>query len=180
MALVEVYSDDNSRLLLPSDGKENVNDNNAMIMGEETNEETQSTDNSSLQKMSSTESLHYDSTKSSNKELFLQAYSILGAKKNEKVLNKGLQLAVEIQQTIALKAFAMIDGNTIQRLHRIYYTYLSSSSTRKSNSSSIINNGTSSSSSEKELMFGRPNVLYRLGQFIMEVKVSKLVVFLFI
>jgi hypothetical protein len=180
MALVEVYSDDNSRLLLPSDGKENVNDNNAMIMGEETNEETQSTDNSSQQKMSSTESLHYDSTKSSNKELFLQAYSILGAKKNEKVLNKGLQLAVEIQQTIALKAFAMIDGNTIQRLHRIYYTYLSSSSTRKSNSSSIINNGTSSSSSEKELMFGRPNVLYRLGQFIMEVKVSKLVVFLFI
>lgn len=90
----------------------------------------------------------------------------------------------------------MIDGNSIQRFHRIYYAYLFSSKSSKkmnipisssgtthhhnqhlarnnSNPSSSLNNNHTQHVLEKELLFGRPNVLARLGQFIMEVKVSR-------
>jgi hypothetical protein len=43
--------------LFPSEGKKNGNDNNAMTMREDTNEEIQPTENSSVQKMSFTEPL---------------------------------------------------------------------------------------------------------------------------
>jgi hypothetical protein len=71
-----------------SNGKENNEEN-------QFDEEGQSVSQSSLQKRSA--DYQYETTKSSNKELFFHAYELLGTK-NESILKKGLQLAVEIQQ----------------------------------------------------------------------------------
>lgn len=62
----------------------------------------------------------------------------------------------------------MLDGHdSIHRHHRLYYAYI------RGNFGSHHGQATSqhSSESETELIFGRPSVLAKLGQYIMEVKV---------
>jgi hypothetical protein len=79
----------------------------------------------------------------------------------------------------------MLDGqDTIHRYHRIYYAYLKNNfhhgnaslptaTTTSLHSTANVNSSSSSlhsQSKELELIFGRPMVLAKLGQFIMEVK----------
>jgi hypothetical protein len=97
-------------------------------------------------------------------------------KKNDNLLKDGIKLATEIQQTIAKKAFAIISSDSFQSLSRLYYVYINASTHSRSSSSSMSlsrsrTGGSALLENEKEFIFGRPNVVLRLGQFIMEVKV---------
>ena len=94
-------------------------------------------------------------------------------------------LFIPYVQTIVKKASVLLDSNaSIHRSHRLYYTYLSQSS---SSSWGNLSSSSSSSSSTKkpysinlnkeasvEHLFGRPMVVMKLGQYIMDVKVSLL------
>ena len=182
--------------LINNDNKENDPTTALETIGEEM--ETQSQVLASTEYplgRSMTTSLFYQQSKASNKKLFNEVCDdLLGM--NETYLMDGIQKAIEIQQTIAKKAFAMIEGDSIQRFHRVYYAYLFSS-TSNSTKRGVVGSGTNANTShhhhalrhhtyatnttsyhrtalmEKEFIFGRPNVLARLGQFIMEIKVSK-------
>ena len=93
-------------------------------------------------------------------------------------------LFIPYVQTIVKKASALLDSNaSIHRSHRLYYTYLSQSSS--SSWGNLSSSSSSSSSSTKkpysinlnkeasvEHLFGRPMVVMKLGQYIMDVKVS--------
>lgn len=67
------------------------------------------------------------------------------------------------------KAAVMMDGrDSIMRFNRIYYAYI-----RKPAATSNASSGAAEADlSEVEHTFGRAMVLQRLGQFIMDVKVS--------
>ena len=85
------------------------------------------------------------------------------------------KLIVCFFQTIVRKAAVMMDGrDSLVKLNRLYYAYLrktSSSHSSSSSASSGQNGVTSADLSEMEHTFGRAQVLTRLGQFIMDVKV---------
>lgn len=87
-------------------------------------------------------------------------------------------------QTIMKKASAMLDGNSsIHRVHRLYYAYLSNTSAGANNQTAAtagaagggaggaggVTNAAATNSMEH--YFGRPMVVARLGQFIMDIKV---------
>ncbi len=102
-------------------------------------------------------------------DAFHEAYNLLGMK-NDSLIKKGITEALSIQRSIVRKASAMLDGqDTIHRHHRLYYAYIKNNFSAHSNGAP----GTSKLDSEMELIFGRPMVLAKLGQFIMEVKVSR-------
>jgi hypothetical protein len=111
------------------------------------------------------------------------------------------------QKTIVKKASAMLDGNsTIHRCHRLHYAYLSRNSSSWGPGTSAgggggggMSGGDSSSSSssylsaaaaggaggaasgvEIEHSFGRPLVLAKLGQYIMDIKVRLFFFFLLV
>lgn len=127
-----------------------------------------------------------------NKDTFVDAYALLGTR-NDPLVKKGIHLALDIQRAIVKKSSAMLDGqDSIHRYHRIYYAYIrnnlgqhpSLSNSNHHNSSHNSNHPTTAGASQasnaavlemqkeltSELIFGRPMVLARLGQYIMEVK----------
>lgn len=125
-----------------------------------------------------------------NKDTFVDAYALLGTR-NDPLVKKGIQLALDIQRAIVKKSSAMLDGqDSIHRYHRIYYAYIRNNlgqhpslnnSNHSSHNSHTNNPGASQASNAaavlemqkeltSELIFGRPMVLARLGQYIMEVK----------
>ena len=78
------------------------------------------------------------------------------------------------------KASAILDGNsTIHRLRRVYYAHLSSTSSAPAAAASanMISGASSATSTavgpaqQMEHTFGRPMVVAKLGQFIMDIKV---------
>jgi cell division control protein 45 len=111
------------------------------------------------------------------KDTFVDAYALLGTR-NDPLVKKGIALALEIQQAILKKASAMLDGqDSIHRYHRIYYAYIRNNLAQHpsmSHGSFTTSSSVASVDMEKELtselIFGRPMVLNRLGQFLMEVK----------
>lgn len=124
-----------------------------------------------------------------NKDTFVDAYALLGTR-NDPLVKKGIQLALDIQRTIVKKASAMLDGqDSIHRYHRIYYAYIrnnlaqhpsvtnAAASTLSSSSAAHGNNSANNAAVlemqrelTSELIFGRTMVLARLGQYLMEVK----------
>lgn len=99
------------------------------------------------------------------KNSFFSAYELLGGR-NDKLIKEGIHLALDIQRAIVKKASALIEGGltTISRYDRLYYAYL------RNNLSTGCSKTANTQEVEMELIFGRPMVLTRLGQFIMEVK----------
>jgi hypothetical protein len=177
-AILEIYSDDNTVPLSLNPSSSVVNEKENLVANDQDLESIQSKQ----------DSIHYTATSSSNKDLFIQAYYLLGSinsnnvnnsssgKKNDNLLKDGIKLATEIQQTIAKKAFAIISSDSFQSLSRLYYVYINASTHSRSSSSSMSlsrsrTGGSALLENEKEFIFGRPNVVLRLGQFIMEVKV---------
>jgi hypothetical protein len=76
-----------------------------------------------------------------------------------------LSLSVSYQ-VIVRKATVMLDGyDSISRLSRLYYAYIHKTS-------DLSGGGGLAEDRQMEAHFGRPQVLTRLGQFIMDVKVS--------
>lgn len=68
----------------------------------------------------------------------------------------------------------MLEGDSLCRSRRFYYAYIGnaiSGSTGQHHHHQHQNNNNNTSSSDVEHSFGRPMVLVRLGQFIMDVKV---------
>lgn len=151
-ALLELHSKDHDSLIKLMDGKENIPPRT------HANQDSEETD---------------FMMKGMHKDTFYDAYSVLGTR-NESLIKKGIQVALDIQRTIVKKASAMLDGqDSIHRYHRIYYAYIRSNFVQKSSavtSQTSKNLGAASDGGETELIFGRPMVLARLGQFIMEVK----------
>jgi hypothetical protein len=78
-------------------------------------------------------------------------------------------------QTIVRKAAVMMDGrDSLVKLNRLYYAYLRKTSSSHSSSSGFSGQsggGAGADLSEMEHTFGRAQVLTRLGQLIMDVKV---------
>ena len=81
------------------------------------------------------------------------------------------------------KASAMLDGNSsIHRCHRLYYAYLSRTSSSWGPGSMGVSGAPNSARSNAvatgdaaaivEHTFGRPHVLSKLGQYIMDIKVK--------
>lgn len=128
-----------------------------------------------------------------NKDTFVDAYALLGTR-NDPLVRKGIQLALDIQRAMVKKASAMLDGqDSIHRYHRIYYAYIrnnlaqhpsvtnmhstTSATTALTTTSTTMPGATASTAVMEmeqelvsELIFGRPTVLAKLGQFIMEVR----------
>lgn len=107
-------------------------------------------------------------------EAFNEAYDCLGStKSSEQVLSKGIKLALYIQKSIFQKASIMLERHDIKSLKRIRYAYI----TRKSVKGLYPSNGNQHRVNEwdnvgVDNMFERPQVLSRLGRFIMDVKIS--------
>lgn len=103
-------------------------------------------------------------------DAFHDAYNLLGMK-NDTLLKKGIAEALGIQRAIVRKASAMLDGqDNIHRHHRLYYAYIKNNFSAHSAGAPGSSSALNKVDSEMELIFGRPMVLARLGQFIMEVK----------
>lgn len=88
---------------------------------------------------------------------FNQAYDCLGLRADH-LLNKGIQLAIDLQKLIVQKAAALLEvDGPIFRLGRLYYCFIHS-------------NTSSTDITSPDEPFARPQVLHRLGQLIMDVK----------
>ena len=107
-------------------------------------------------------------------EAFNEAYDCLGSSKSsEHVLSKGIKVALYIQKSIFHRASIMLERHDIKSLKRIRYAYI----TRKSVKGLYPSNGHQHKVNDWEHagvdnVFERPQVLSRLGRFIMDVKVS--------
>jgi hypothetical protein len=98
---------------------------------------------------------------------FNEAYDCLGMKSNE-ILKRGISYAIDLQKIIVRKAAIILEGEElIIRLNRLYYCKIDSSSSMVPRTPHTINHELTHEIDEP---FTRPQVLTRLGQFIMDVK----------
>ena len=98
--------------------------------------------------------------------------------KDDEALKKGITLAVNLQKLIVRKASSLLESNlNIQKLKNLYYTSVSSSGLSLGADADL--RGAShqvaaapSSADDVDPPFSRPMVMARLGQYIMDVKLS--------
>lgn len=128
--------------------------------------------------------------KISSIDAFNDSYDCLSMRSDD-LLRKGIQSALDLQRTLVKKVSVLLDGrDSILRFNRLYYTYLrvvsptggggggggpitvATSSTPGGAAPSGGGGGSSGSEhvNAVEHSFGRPMVLQRLGQFIMDIK----------
>ncbi|KAJ1412696.1 CDC45-like protein-domain-containing protein [Ochromonadaceae sp. CCMP2298] len=97
----------------------------------------------------------------------------------DQIMGKGIQAALDLQRTIVKKASAMLEGSSsIHRCHRLHYAYLSRATSwgagDKVGSGGMGGGGGGMGGGgagvSVEHSFGRPTVLAKLGQYIMDIK----------
>jgi hypothetical protein len=112
-------------------------------------------------------------TEESRLQAFNEAYDCLGMKAEE-MLQKGLHLSINLQKMIVRKASGILeDYLQITKLKNLYFAYASSSGVNDRAPEQQSSDAMSvSDENEIDAPFSRPMVLARLGQYIMDVKMS--------